>query len=46
MALSSHNLWPMAGRMGTTVLRQSPCSKNWKPYKTETKDINNSGMLQ
>ncbi len=18
---------------------QSPCSKNWKPYKTETKDI-------
>jgi hypothetical protein len=29
----------MAGRMATTVLRQSPCSKNWKPYKTETKDI-------
>ncbi len=25
--------------MVTTVLRQSPCSKNWKPYKIETKDI-------
>ncbi len=25
--------------MATTVLRQSPCSKNWKPYKIETKDI-------
>jgi hypothetical protein len=24
--------------MATTVLRQSPCSKNWKPYKIETKD--------
>ena len=22
-----------------TVLRRSPCSKNWKPYKIETKDI-------
>jgi hypothetical protein len=29
----------MAGQMATTVLRQSPCSKNWKPYKIETKDI-------
>jgi hypothetical protein len=29
----------MAGRMGTTVLQQSPCSKNGKPYKFETKDI-------
>jgi hypothetical protein len=25
--------------MATTVLRLSPCSKNWKPYKIETKDI-------
>jgi hypothetical protein len=25
--------------MATKVLRQSPCSKNWKPYKIETKDI-------
>ena len=33
------NLQPMAGRMATTSLRQSPCSKNWKPYKIETKDI-------
>jgi hypothetical protein len=29
----------MAGQMATTVLRQSPCSKNWKPYKIETKDV-------
>ncbi len=29
----------MAGQMAVTVLRQSPCSNNWKPYKTETKDI-------
>ncbi len=29
----------MADRMATTVLPQSPCSKNWKPYKIETKDI-------
>jgi hypothetical protein len=25
--------------MATTVLRRLPCSKNWKPYKIETKDI-------
>jgi hypothetical protein len=25
--------------MAMTVLRQLPCSKNWKPYKNETKDI-------
>jgi hypothetical protein len=25
--------------MAMTVLQQSPCSKNWKPYKIETKDI-------
>ena len=24
---------------GDDILRQSPCSKNGKPYKTETKDI-------
>ncbi len=24
---------------GDDILRQSPCSKNRKPYKTETKDI-------
>jgi hypothetical protein len=25
--------------MAMTVLRRSPCSKNWKPFKIETKDI-------
>jgi hypothetical protein len=43
------NLQPMAGRMATTILRQSSCSKNWKPYKIETKDIDNQaldGILQ
>ncbi len=25
--------------MATTVLRRSPCSKKWKPYKIETRDI-------
>jgi hypothetical protein len=25
--------------MAMTVLRRSPCSKIWKPYKIETKDI-------
>jgi hypothetical protein len=25
--------------MRTTALQQSPCSKNGKPYKIETKDI-------
>jgi hypothetical protein len=29
----------MVGQMATTVLRQSLCSENWKPYKIETKDI-------
>jgi hypothetical protein len=33
------SLRPMVGRMATMVLRRSPCSKNWKPYKIETKDI-------
>ena len=27
------------GRSATTILRQLSCSKNWKPYKIETKDI-------
>ncbi len=34
------------GPDGDNVVLQLPCSKNWKPYKTETKDINNGGMLQ
>ncbi len=25
--------------MATTVMWRSPCSKNWKPYEVETKDI-------
>jgi hypothetical protein len=25
--------------MAMLVLRQLPCHKNWKPYKTETNDI-------
>jgi hypothetical protein len=29
----------MVGQMATAVLRRSPCSKNWKPCKIETKDI-------
>jgi hypothetical protein len=33
----------MAGRMATTVLQRLPCSKNWKPYKIETKDIDIQG---
>ncbi len=32
-----------AGRMATTVPRQSPYSKNWKPCKIETKDIGIQG---
>jgi hypothetical protein len=28
-----------AGLMATTILQRLPCSKNWKPYKIETKDI-------
>jgi hypothetical protein len=27
------------GPDGDDILQQSPCSKNWKPYKIETKDI-------
>ena len=30
---------PRAGLSATTILRQFPCSKNWKTYKIETKDI-------
>jgi hypothetical protein len=29
----------MTGQMGTTIMQRLPCSKNWKPYNIETKDI-------
>ena len=38
------NLRPMAGRMAMTILQQSLCTKNWKPYKIETNDIDTQAL--
>ena len=40
----SASLLPTAGRSAMTILQSLPCSKNWKPYKIETKDIDTHAL--